>query len=409
MDNPHALIIGGSMAGLFAAHLLRTIGWSVDVYERTAGDLAGRGAGLGTSEELFAVMRQIGVVLEPTLRVKVHSHICLDRFGDIACEVPVSHLSSAWDRLYRALKRALPPDCFHAGVGLDTFAQEEHRVTAFFSNGDSARGDLLIAADGVHSVVRQHVLPEIEPRYAGYVAWRGVLVAAEYPAKLKELLSRHMVFCFPEGEQAFSVPLAPADSASSVRVQFVWFRPVDYVNELPELCTDANGIKHGVAIPPPLIRRAVIERLKADAKARLAPQIAELVMRAKQPILQAIYDLESPRMTYGRVAFMGDAAFVARPHVGAGVTKAALDAEALTKALSDSGNDIDVALASYDRLRTAAGKQMVERARYLGSSIGPLLPNSEETRKLRAWRTPEIMMREIGTTAVVDGERIDLS
>ena len=81
MGNPRALIIGGSMAGLFAAHLLRTIGWNVDVYERSASDLKGRGAGLGTSEELFAVMRRIGIVLEATLRVNVISHLCLDRFG----------------------------------------------------------------------------------------------------------------------------------------------------------------------------------------------------------------------------------------------------------------------------------------------------------------------------------------
>ena len=91
------------------------------------------------------------------------------------------------------------------------------------------------------------------------------------------------------------------------------------------------------------------------------------------------------------------------------MTKAALDADALVNALDASGNDIDAALAHYDLLRTPAGKRMVDRARYLGSSIGPLPPADEEARRLRARRTPEIMMREIGTSGSVNGERISLT
>ena len=57
----HALFIGGSLGGLFAAHLLRAAGWQADVFERSAEDLAGRGAGLGTHEALIQVLRRIGI------------------------------------------------------------------------------------------------------------------------------------------------------------------------------------------------------------------------------------------------------------------------------------------------------------------------------------------------------------
>ena len=74
--------------------------------------------------------------------------------------------------------------------------------------------------------------------------------------------------------------------------------------------------------------------VKKDARRLLAPAIANIFERAEQPIFQAIYDLAAPRLTFGRLALLGDAAFVARPHVGAGVTKAALDAACLANALS---------------------------------------------------------------------------
>ncbi|WP_368735033.1 FAD-dependent monooxygenase, partial [Serratia marcescens] len=63
---------------------------------------------------------------------------------------------------------------------------------------------------------------------------------------------------------------------------------------------------------------------------------------------QPIYDLESPRLAFGRVVLLGDAAFVARPHVGAGVTKAALDAACLADAIAAADGMLEPALARYD-------------------------------------------------------------
>jgi 2-polyprenyl-6-methoxyphenol hydroxylase-like FAD-dependent oxidoreductase len=62
-------VIGGSVGGLFAACMLREIGWDVAVFEKSAGDLSGRGAGLGLSSELFAVMRRAGVDMNPAIGV----------------------------------------------------------------------------------------------------------------------------------------------------------------------------------------------------------------------------------------------------------------------------------------------------------------------------------------------------
>ncbi|MEI9803168.1 MAG: hypothetical protein WDN48_00340 [Pseudolabrys sp.] len=77
--------------------------------------------------------------------------------------------------------------------------------------------------------------------------------------------------------------------------------------------TDDSGKTHAISIPPPLISRAAIAEMRADAERLLAPQFRQIVKLIEEPILQPIYDLESPRMAFGRVAIVGDAAFVARP------------------------------------------------------------------------------------------------
>src|SRR5205085_9730372 len=121
---------------------------------------------------------------------------------------------------------------------------------------------------------------------------------------------------------------------------------------------------HAGGIPPPLLRPAVISKLKGEAKAWLAPPIAELVERS-QPFFQAIFDVESPRLAVGRALLLGDAAFVARPHVGMGVTKGALDALCLFNSLKKE-KDLEPALARYDRLRSEFGRRCAARARRLG-------------------------------------------
>ncbi len=103
------------MGGLFAAHLLRAQGWDVAVFERSGGALADRGASIGTRAELFDILRGIGITLDPSAGVAVTARICLDRSGAIVGELPVHSINSAWDRIYRPLRDALPDDALSRG------------------------------------------------------------------------------------------------------------------------------------------------------------------------------------------------------------------------------------------------------------------------------------------------------
>lgn len=398
MDCPRALIIGGSVGGLFAAHLLRAAGWDVAVFERSRGDLADRGASIGTRGDLFDIMRRIGVPLDPSVGVAAHSRICLDRSGAITHEIVRSSINSAWDRIYRPLKNALPDTFYRAGMRLDQVEQNDDRVTAIFADGSHEEADLLIAADGIHSTVRAQLMPEIQPRYAGYVAWRGVIEESELSPAEHALLYGRMSFCLPEGELVLGLGMPGRDADNRLghrRYYWIWFRPADLAIGLPSLCTDAAGKCHGTSIPPNLVRAAVVRDLHKAADATLAPPFAAIVKRTPQPFPHGIFDLESPRMVFGRVALLGDAAFVARPHVGAGITKAALDAQGLADDLANL-RDLDAALAHYERERREFGTSLVARSRHLGAYLEAQLKPRAQRQGAELERRPETVLAEYG-------------
>src|SRR6516165_1733728 len=175
------LVIGGSLGGLLAAHLLRHAGWHAVVFERNEEALTGRGVGLGTHPQLIAALRRAGIAFDASMGITVAKVVCLDRAGNIMVEQPTARTMSAWSRLYRALRDSLPVQDYRLGKKLRRIEQNDGSVTAIFEVGSSERGDLLVGADGIRSTVRAQFLPQVQPIYAGYVAWRAVLDEARVP------------------------------------------------------------------------------------------------------------------------------------------------------------------------------------------------------------------------------------
>jgi 2-polyprenyl-6-methoxyphenol hydroxylase-like FAD-dependent oxidoreductase len=212
------------------------------------------------------------------------------------------------------------------------------------------------------------------------------------PAAHRELRDK-LAFCLPHREMMLCYPVAGFGNSTrpgSRCFNFVWYRPADEAGELRRLCTDSAGKSHGAAIPPPLIRPEVLAETRRAAEELLAPQIAEIVRLARQPFFQPIFDVESPHMAFARVALVGDAAFVARPHVGMGVTKGAGDALALVACLRETGNDIPPALERYESRRLRFDAAVVAHGRELGAWL-----QGSDTEEARRHRTPEAVLAEI--------------
>ncbi|HXW28393.1 MAG TPA: FAD-dependent oxidoreductase [Xanthobacteraceae bacterium] len=371
MSKRRALIIGGSMGGLFSAHLLRAIGWDVVVFEQENGDLAGRGAGIGTHDALHQVMARIGLPIDHAMSVVTRCYTCLDNAGRVFREVPLRRTMSSWACFYRPLKDYLPAECCHFGMRLARVEPDRDGVAAVFADGSRTRADVLIGADGHRSTVRNQFLPGVKPTYAGYIAWRAIVPEDRLRDQTRELLTDRYVFCLADDQLALAYPVPKNQidqRPSRYALNVVWYRTTD-MDTLKQLCTDSQGRQHLGSIPPPLIRPEVVAQAKEAACVLLAPQIAEIITQSEQLFFQPIYDLDSPRLVFANAVLLGDAAFVARPHVGAGVTKAALDAVCLADAIADSECDLDAALARYDRERQTFGHWVVNRGRQLGACL----------------------------------------
>ena len=297
-----ALVIGGSIGGLFAANALRKIGWDATVFERVGEPLIGRGAGIGTHGELIAALRRLGLPVDETVGIQVPMRICLDRSGRVTHRLAAPHLQSSWGRIYTLLREALPAASCRFDMSLERFEQDPSGVTAVFSDGTRERGDLLVGADGIRSTVREVLCstgaaalrrlrrvagPRGRERVCASAPQGALRVLHDLPARRRDdahlprsgAQQRH-----PPGRRCYNL---------------MWYRPTDYHRTLPELCTDASGRCHGISIPPPLIRPEVGASVKAAARELLAPQIAALVELIDQIFFQAIFDLESPCMTSG--------------------------------------------------------------------------------------------------------------
>lgn len=392
-----ALVIGGSLGGLFAANLLLRAGWDVEVFERAATRLSGRGAGIVTHEPLVDALARAGADMGADLGVAVPGRVIFARDGSVMGERALPQVLTSWSRLYGLLDAAFPNDRVRRGWALEGFEQDGSGVVARFSGAREARGDVLVGADGIRSTVRAILRPEVRAEYAGYVAWRGLADEAVLSPATHAALFERFAFSLPDGEQMLGYPIAGNGDDTNPgcrRYNFVWYRPADDA-ALLDLQTDDAGRTFADGIPPASIRPALVAAMRRDAERVLAPQFAEVVRATAAPFFQPIFDLASPSMVQGRVALLGDAAFVARPHVGMGVTKAAQDAVALAAALVGGPGG----LTAYEAARLPADAAIVQRARALGAYMQAQRRSSAEQDAAALHRTPDAVMRE---TAWVD-------
>lgn len=365
------VIAGGSLGGLMTANLMARAGHEVTVLERVEGPMQGRGAGIVTHAVLVDGLRRCGMPADFALGVPVPGRITLDTDGTVLGEMALPQVLTSWSLLYsllRDLARRQSAIRYLQGVTVRSVSQDADHVLVTGSHG-SFEADLLVAADGIRSAVRQQFWPQVQPEYVGYVAWRGLCDEAALSARTHEAMFERFGFCLPPGEQLVGYPVAgPGDSTMPGRRawNFVWYRPADATPRLVELMTDDDGVHHPLGIAPAKVSRREVARMREDARRLLAPPFVEIIENCHQPFLQPIFDVWSDSLAQGRVALLGDAAFVARPHVGMGVAKAMQDATALVDVVDRHGASAE-ALRAYERDRLPAGQAALQRARRLGA------------------------------------------
>jgi 2,6-dihydroxypyridine 3-monooxygenase len=366
---PRVLVAGGSLGGLTAAHVLAGAGCDVTVLERSPVPLTGRGAGIVLHPATVRWWREHDVRPLSELSAAMRRLRYLDADGAIAHEQPCRYRVSSFDALYRDLSARIDPERHRLRCAVAGFEIDADGVTVAIDGGAAERCDLLVCADGIGSRGRQALLPDVAPRYAGYVAWRGTVVEQDLSAPALDALLGAIAYHLMDRSHFLTYPIPGTDgSVEEGRrlTNWLWYRNVAEGPDLDALMTDRGGVRRPVSLAPGGVADEHLDALRAASAERLPPALAELVAATPEPFVQVVFDIEVPRMAFGRACLIGDAAFALRPHAAVGSAKAAEDAWTLGAAMTGAGFDVPAALAAWEPGQLALGRGALERTRRAG-------------------------------------------
>ena len=369
--NKKAAIIGGSMAGLFAANFLQKINWSYTVHEMVPEPLSGRGAGIATYKELAELVK-ITTGFEDKLGTNCNERVVLDNKNNIVSKIKYPQIFTSWQYLYDILLSNINKKDYFLGDECIDIAKNNNETTIIFKNGKKIKADLVIIANGIRSNLKK-LVDKNKPKFAGYVGWRGLVDESSLSRETLDLMSEYFCFVLPQNQQFLTYPVSGSGKdglkIGKRRINWLWYKPITTRN-YKDILKGKSGKNHSHGIPPNEIKDVFINHLKEEARIKLPKSVQELINKTEQILIQPIYDLKSDFMVKDNLITIGDCAFTARPHAGMGVTKAALDCFDLIKKLSDTSKyNLDDNLKKWENKRVKEGLFLVNRSREMGSYI----------------------------------------
>lgn len=375
--------MGGSLGGLTAALVLRDSGCEVDVYERSRAPLRDRGAGIVLHPATIRYLVDSGARACGEIGVAARVLRYLGPDGDVASEQPCRYRFTSYHALYEDLLTCMDEGRYHLAREVTGFDDGDDGVEVRLHDGARERVDLLVCADGMRSSARARLLPAVESSYAGYVGWRGALRESEMPAAAFDALDGAITYHVMRGSHLLTYPIPGLDGGAGERMlNWLWYRNVAAGAPLEDLLIDRDGVRRSATVPPGHVHERHLASLCEDAAAQLPGPLAEVLAATASPFVQAVFDVEVPRMAFGRVCVIGDAAFALRPHVAAGTAKAAEDGWRLADAMTRCDHDVPAALRRWEPGQLALGRSALARTREAGErsqfrntwQIGDALP-----------------------------------
>jgi 2-polyprenyl-6-methoxyphenol hydroxylase-like FAD-dependent oxidoreductase len=359
---PRFAIIGAGLGGLTAALALRRIGLEPTIYEQSQ-RFARVGAGIQFAPNAMRLQRALGA--ETKLRevgLEPKSNLNLEHdTGKVTNDLPLAgvtekkygapflciHRADA----HAALESMLPPEMVRLKAKLVGIDQDASSVTLTFADGTTESVDALIAADGIHSIVREKLFGVQQARYTGRVAYR-----ATYPSELLGGLSfplsrikwwgpdRHVVMYYtrPTLEEFYVTPVMP--------------EPADWMTESWSAKGDVGQVLEAFREFHPHVRKAI----------EVCPSIYKWAILDREPM---------PRWSEGRITLLGDAAHAMAPHMAQGGAQAMEDAVMLARCLEGVDKDgIAQAFLRYEAVRkprTAKIQRMAAENTWMRHSTSP--------------------------------------
>lgn len=362
-----AIIVGGGIGGLTTALMLQARGLDCEIYEQS--DVI-RELGVGINTLPHAIKELAGLGLLDRLDqigVRTFELIYTNRFGqevwreprgtDAGFDVPQfsihrGHLQSA---IYQAVRARLGESKIFTGHRLGAFTQDEGGVTGYFfdrngSHRRTARGDILIGADGIHSKVRDTLYPHEGPaQWNGLMLWRG---AMEWP---KFLTGRSMVIAGGMEAKIVVYPIALGSREDRMLTNWAVQVRVSRTGGLPPNKEDWTRPGRFEDLMPH-VRKVQVPHVDAHALIQATPEFWEYPMCDRDPL---------PHWSHGRVTLLGDAAHPMYPVGSNGASQAILDARALADLLVRAEHPA-AALWAYEQERLPPTAHIVRANRVGG-------------------------------------------
>jgi 2-polyprenyl-6-methoxyphenol hydroxylase-like FAD-dependent oxidoreductase len=346
-----ALIIGGGIGGLAAAVALQRVGVEAVVFEKAA-EITEIGAGLSLWSNAILAARRLGVetkiVAAASVIERTRSYLSsgepmddldVGTLGRRAGAPTVCAHRAELQRILLEAALARDPDAIRTGHECVGCEEDAGIVTAVFADGSRERGDVLIGADGIHSVVRRSLFGEETPRYAGYFAWRGI--------------AHGVGGLLPAGQARFVIGRgAQAGYFHCGADRMYWF-------------LTHNGPLHSSAGPGG--NRAEIAALIGDWRAPLR-QLTEAT--DESAILRNDIIDRPARQVWGqgRITLLGDAVHATTPNLGQGACQALEDAVILAHSLHTAVT-AESGLRDYEALRRERTKSVIDQSWELGKAF----------------------------------------
>jgi salicylate hydroxylase len=337
MDRPQIAILGGGIGGLAAAAFLHRAGLPSTVYEQ-ASEMRAVGAGLVVAPNAARLLRRLGVLddfAQRAVQLEVGWEFRRWRDGTV---LSAEDLSSACERLYGeqtyTAHRADVLDAIGSAVATGTvrlssrcvdLTIEDGHPRLQFADGETAEPDVLIGADGIHSVVRNTIADPAPATYSGISAFRGLVPAERAPAFARR------------------------------NAQTLWIGPGHHLVHYP---VSAGRLVNLVAFAPAgdysvesWTATATVQEFLAEF-AGWDDRLVDLIRAAGTPGRWALLD-RAPlqRWSAGNVTLLGDAAHPMFPFFAQGAAQAIEDAAVLARCLADDPDDPARALRRYESIR----------------------------------------------------------
>ncbi|MFJ1266959.1 NAD-binding protein [Legionella lytica] len=391
MHGKNIVVVGGSIAGCTAAILLQRLGANVTILERSSGRI-GQGSGITLPEAVVSQCIENDLFdadiprLLATSRSFVRKNEQEETDEHVFWKQAIRAVALNWIDVYQNLRKRIEPVNYFSNTEVCHFEETQDGCQVTTAEGQVYNADLLIVADGVDSTIRAHLLPNSQPEYAGYVAWRGVIDSDHLAANT--LFHEHVPYgVYPQGHiLLYRIPGADYPQTGKTLLNWVMYEDRRGLS-LSNLLIDNEGRQRSRSLPAGTLTIEHMQYLHNFAQV-LPSAIKQIIMETPRPFVQAIFDFHLSAYASNRVIFVGDAAATLRPHMGSGVFKALANGLELVNLIMSKPQ---LELTDYVTLwKESQHQQLIEetqKAKAMGDALVSHTPdwNSMDQESTDAW------------------------